>query len=134
MLIPRNIAEAVDPPRPAAKEIRPLDAEQVKDLFVAARGDKLEALYVLAVTTGLRRGKLLGLKWGDLDLRGGRLRVRRTVFNGAINPPKTAKSNRSVRLTKEAVRLLAERPREGEWLFPTRVGSPISCHNLINRS
>jgi hypothetical protein len=38
MLIPRNIAEAVDPPRPAAKEIRPLDAEQVKKLLVAARG------------------------------------------------------------------------------------------------
>ena len=59
------------------------------------------------------------------------MRVRRTVFNGAINPPKTANSNRSVRLTKEAVRLLASRPRESEWLFPTRVGTPISCHNLI---
>ncbi|CAA9450535.1 MAG: Integrase [uncultured Rubrobacteraceae bacterium] len=134
MLIPRNIAEAVDPPRPASKEIRPLAAGQVKKLLVAARGDKLEGLYVLAVTTGLRQGELLGLKWGDLDLRVGKLRVRRTVFEGVVNPPKTAKSNRSVRLTKEAVRLLAERPREGEWVFPTRVGTPISCHNLINRS
>ena len=134
MLIPRNIAEAVDPPRPAAKEIRPLGSEQAKKLLVAARGDRLEALYVLAVTTGLRQGELLGLKWGDLDLRGGKLRVRRTVFEGVVNPPKTAKSNRSVRLTKEAVRLLASRPRASEWVFPTRVGTPISCHNLINRS
>jgi len=71
---------------------------------------------------------------GDLDLQGGKLRVRRTVFEGVVNPPKTAKSDRSVRLTKEAVRLLAERPREGEWVFSSRVGTPISCHNLINRS
>jgi integrase len=60
--------------------------------------------------------------------------VRRTVFEGVVNPPKTAKGNRSVRLIKEAVRLLVERPIEGEWLFPTRVGIPISCHNLIDRS
>ena len=50
------------------------------------------------------------------------MRVRRTVFNGAINPPKTAKSNSSVRLTKEAVRLLASRPRE-------RVVVPHPCRD-----
>ena len=71
MLIPRNIAEAVDPPRPAAKELRPLGSGQVKKLLVAARGEKLEALYVLAVTTGLRQGELLGLKWGTWTYKAG---------------------------------------------------------------
>ena len=103
-LIPRNVTEAVDPPRPSAREIRPLGVEQVKKLLGAAKGDRLEALYVLAVSTGLRQGEILGLKWEDVDLKEGVLRVRRTVFNGAVNAPKNARSNRNVRLTNEAIR------------------------------
>src|SRR5919107_1784509 len=67
-LIPRNAAAPVKPPRPSREEIRPLNLEQVRALFEAAREDRLEALYVVAVTTGLRRGELQGLKWEDLDL------------------------------------------------------------------
>jgi integrase len=66
-LIPRNVAEAVKPPRPAKKEIQPLNAEQAHTFLEAARGDRFEALYVLAITTGLREGELLGLKWEDLQ-------------------------------------------------------------------
>src|SRR3712207_9217041 len=53
-LIPRNVTEAVKPPRPAAEEIRPLSSEETRRLLNEARGDPLEALYVLAVTTGDR--------------------------------------------------------------------------------
>ncbi|HET7272183.1 MAG TPA: tyrosine-type recombinase/integrase [Rubrobacter sp.] len=113
LLIPHNVTEAVDPPRPSDKEIRPLSVEQVKSLLGAAKGDKLEALYILAVSTGLRQGELLGLKWDDVDLQAGMARVRRTVFNGAVNAPKTARSNRSLRLTKEAIRVLKDH-RRGE--------------------
>src|SRR5215217_308213 len=67
-LIPRNATDAVKPPQVRREEMRPLAPEQVKILFEAARGDRLEALYVLAVTTGLRQGELLGLKWEDVDL------------------------------------------------------------------
>ena len=134
MLIPRNVAEAVDPPRPPAKEIRPLTADQVKVLLTAAKGDKLEALYVLAVSTGLRQGELLGLKWEDVDLQEGMLRVRRTVFNGVVSAPKTARGNCSVRLSKEAIRALRDHPRQSEWIFCTRVGTSLSTHNVTNRS
>jgi integrase len=61
-LIPRNVTEAVDPPREQKSEIEPLDEGQVKRLLEAVRGDRLEALYVLAVTTGMRSGELLGLR------------------------------------------------------------------------
>src|SRR3712207_4345318 len=59
-LIPRNVAGLVKPPRPRREEIRPLDREQVRTLFEAASAsrDRLEALYVVAVTTGMRRGEL----------------------------------------------------------------------------
>jgi integrase len=61
-LIPRNVTEAVDPPRERGTEIRPLDEGQVKDLLRYARGERFEALYVLAVTTGMRSGELLELR------------------------------------------------------------------------
>jgi len=69
--------------------MRPLAPEQVTLLLEAARGDRLEALYVLAITTGLRQGELLGLKWEDVDLEDGRLQVRRTLATtkGGRNSP-----------------------------------------------
>ena len=59
---PRNVCKATTPPKPNPEEIHPLDAEQVKRILAAARGNHREALYVLAVTAGLRIGELLGLK------------------------------------------------------------------------
>ena len=53
-------------------------------------------LYVLAVTKGMRSGEILGLQWQDVDLEAGTLQVRRTVFNGAGNMPKTSRSNRGI--------------------------------------
>jgi integrase len=90
--------------------MRLLEPEQVKTLLEAARGDRLEALYVLAVTTGLRQGELLGLKWEDVDLEDGTLRVRRTLATAKDGPqltaPKTKGSRRTVRLTQSATEAL----------------------------
>ena len=57
-LLPRNAAGLVKPPRPGTEEIRPLDFEQIRTLLEAVARDRLEALYVVAVTAGLRRGEL----------------------------------------------------------------------------
>ena len=56
-----------------------MNREQVRSLFEAASGDRLEALYIVAVTAGLRRGELQGLKWEDVDLEAETLQVRRTL-------------------------------------------------------
>jgi integrase len=133
-LIPRNVTEAVEPPREQKSEIRPLSEDQVKRLFQAVRGDQLEALYVLAITTGMRSGELLGLRWEDVDLQTGTLQVRRTAFNGRIEAPKTLKGKRSIRLTQTSITALRKHPRVSEWIFSTKVGTPISVHNLHNRS
>ena len=105
-LIPRNATEAVRPPQVRKEEMRPLMPLQAKELLDAAEGDRLEVLYVLAVTTGLRQGELLGLKWEDVDLDGGALRVRRTLTTAKGGPmlsaPKTKGSRRSVKLTQRA--------------------------------
>ena len=106
-LIPRNTTEAVKPPQVRREEIRPLSAEQVKVLLETACGDRLEALFVLAIHTGLRQGELLGLKWEDVDLEDGTLRVRRTLATAKGGPvlmaPKTKSSRRSVKLTQGAM-------------------------------
>jgi integrase len=46
----------------------------------AAQGDRFEALYVLALTTGMRLGEFLGLRWQDVNLTAGRLQVHHTLL------------------------------------------------------
>jgi integrase len=77
-LVPRNATDGIKVPRPKKKEINPLSPEQTRAFLDAVFGDRLEALYVLAVHKGLRQGELLGLKWDDVDLKGGTIQVRRS--------------------------------------------------------
>ncbi|BBL78430.1 Tyrosine recombinase XerC [Rubrobacter xylanophilus DSM 9941] len=151
-LISRNPAEAVDPPKVRKEEMRPLSPEEARRFLEAAEGDRLEALYVLALTTGMRQGELLGLKWEDIDLDAATLTVRRTLTAAEggrplFSSPKTAKGRRSIRLTPGAVAALkAHKVRQAEeklrsplWkdyglVFTTEAGTPIDRHNLIQRS
>jgi integrase len=77
----------------------------------AAKGDRWQVLYLLAIHTGLRRGELLGLKWGDVDPDRGTLQVQRTLSAARGGPtfttPKTNKG-RSVRLTAQAMQALRD--------------------------
>src|SRR5215212_1974590 len=151
-LIPRNAADAVKAPKSAKKEINPLTPEQARVFLEAARGDRFEALYVLAIHCGLREGELLGLKWDDLDLEAGTLSVRRTLSEtrevGRIfEPPKNGKG-RSIKLTPDAIealrghleRQLKEIERAGDrykdqgLVFPSQTGTPMHAKNLTARS
>ncbi|MEN8182033.1 MAG: tyrosine-type recombinase/integrase [Myxococcota bacterium] len=67
-LIQANPADLVVRPKVQRREARALSGVEVAQLLKAARGDRLEALYVLAVATGLRQGELFGLRWKDIDL------------------------------------------------------------------
>ena len=153
-LIPRNVTEMVKAPAPMPEEMHPLSPEETRRLLEAARSDRLEALYILAVHTGMRRGELLGLKWSDVDLRNATVSVRRTLMridNGkrvALGEPKTKRSRRTIRLTEAAVEALRahlrRQLREIEILgdgyidqglvFTTQVGTPINPSNLRQRS
>jgi integrase len=149
-LIPRNATEAVKAPQVRREEMRPLSAEQVKVLLEVARGDRLEALYVLAIHTGLRQGELLGLKWEDVDLESGTLRVRRTLVTAKGGPvltaPKTKGSRRSVKLTQDAVEALRSHLkhqlqeidragslwRENGLMFASESGEPLDRRYLTS--
>lgn len=146
--VPRNVAEAVDPPKVHREEIRPLSAAQTRQLLGAAKEDRLEALYVLAIHCGLRQGELLGLAWDDVDLEAGTLQVRRTLSGKTFTTPKTAKSRRSIQLTSEAIEALKRHSaRQAEeiatastlyehqgLIFATNIGTPLDRHNLVQRS
>ena len=151
-LVPRNVVKGIRLPQTKKKEIQPLTPEQARTLLYAARDDRLEALYVLAVATGLREGELLALKWEDVELEDAVLRVRytltRTGGKVTLGPPKTKKSRRSVGLTERAVEALRahlsrqleamERMgslyRPGGLVFANEIGGIINPSNLRNRS
>src|SRR5690242_7811073 len=78
-LVGRNVCDAVDPPRVPRKEMTVFNVEQALQFLAAAKNDPLEALYVLALTSGLRSGEILGLQWSDFSLTEGKLQVRRTI-------------------------------------------------------
>lgn len=136
-----NVADLVDPPRLVRKELRVLDAEQVRRLLAAAQGDPLEALYTLALSLGLRQGELLGLRWQDLDLEVGSLRVNASVerASGLLAEPKTQSSRRQIRLSPRLLGVLRRhRERSGPvlptaFLFPRADGSPLSASTLYHR-
>jgi integrase len=152
-LIPRNVCEAVKPPRPVPEEeMRTLSPEETRRLLETAHGERLEALYVLAVTTGMRQGELLGLKWQDVDLEAGTLGIQRTLTRHggkvALGEPKTKKSRRTIYLTEAATRVLGahlerqleEIERSGDaygdqgLVFTTEAGTLINPSNLRQRS
>ncbi len=121
---------------------------EVAALLSAATRDRLEALYVAAVHTGLRRGELLGLKWTDVDLDAGTLSVQRSLDkDGTFNPPKRKNSRRTITLTARAAEALRDhRARQNEerlrlgslWedrnlVFPNQVEKPMNADNLYHR-
>lgn len=150
-LVGRNVAELATPPRVSRREMKTLDAAQARVFLQAAASDRFEALYVLALSTGMRQGELLGLRWQDVDLDAGTLSVTATLQRGrggyALTEPKTPRSRRRVFLAAPAVaalrrhkvRQLEERLRLGPaWqenglVFTSEAGRPVNATNICRR-
>jgi integrase len=148
----KNPADDVDAPRVHTEEVHPLTQEEACRFLEAVRGDRLEALYVVALHTGLRQGELLALRWEDLDLEAHTLQVRRTVTKDggklAVGPTKTAKGRRTVKLTKDAaaslrghltrqleeIDVLGDHFQDQGLVFCTSKGTLINPTNLRKRS
>ena len=138
-LLTKNVADLVNPPKLQKKEISPLNVEEINRLFKTIEGHPLEALFVLAVTTGLRRGEILGLHWNDIDLDKGTLQVQRSLSltkgGPVFNPPKTTRGKRSVRLSSVCVKALIKhksRQKNNVLVFPNQEGEPRRSSNVLN--
>jgi integrase len=101
----RNVAAAQ---RIRQRESDPFVAtpETARRILAAIEGDRWENAWIVAIATGLRRGELLGLRWGDVDLEGASLAVRRQRGQGGFAKPKTTAARRSIPLPGLAVAAL----------------------------
>jgi integrase len=119
--------------------------EQVDAILEAAHGHRLEAMIILAVTTGMRQGELFALQWGDLDLAAGSIMVQRSAqeIAGDIQfvEPKTAQSRRRIKLSKVAIAALKRRrsladkeDHDSELVFPSSAGYVLRKSNFQRRN
>lgn len=116
----RNPADAADPPsgRPKSDGVHAWEAGTLRDFLAvsSASGDRLYPLWALLATTGMRRGEALGLRWSDVDLDAGRLRVVQTLVQvrgkAMIGEPKTARGRRPLALDRATVAVLRDHRRQ----------------------
>lgn len=148
-IIFRNPCDAVYKPKAQKREMNILDENQVRALLIAARGKRHEALFKLAITTGMRKGELIGLKWSDLDWDTNQINVQRQVQRVPgkglkYTQPKTAAGRRMIYLGADILQSLkdhlqrqwlerefmGERWQDHDLIFPSSIGTPMSQSNL----
>jgi integrase len=146
-LVTRNVASLVESPRVTARELNPWTLDETLTFLGAARKDPLYAAFVLAVTMGLRRGEIVGLRWSDVDLDKRVLYVRQQTQRrrGELyNDDPKGRRRRAVPLPAMCVaplrwhrmRQAATRKKAGKqwqdsaYVFTTRTGRPVEPRNV----
>ncbi len=143
-ILSSNPSDAVRPPRADRKEIRALSEDDVRHLLKVAAGTRYHPLWVFLVTTGVRLGEALGLKWSDIELAESRAHIRRALQRQrgvgiVFVEPKTAKSRRTVPIAPETLAVLLDHRRaqeadrreagvqwgEHDLVFSSPIGRPI---------
>ena len=136
-LIATDPTEGCALPKLEHKEMKTLPVEQLASFLREAKESGVFELYYVELATGLRRGELLGLKWEDLDLEKGDLRVRRQIarINGEVAeaPLKTENSYRTLPIGADAVGILLEQRKRthSEYVFLPPTGGPISLDSVL---
>lgn len=140
-LVVRNVARLTRAPRVPYQEMHALSIDEAHRLIEAAHGDRLEALVVLALSTGAREGELLALRWSDVDLDAGVVRIQRTLLRTPTGltfaEPKTASSRRSIPIGRATVAALrAHRQRQAterltDLAFANTLGGPVNAGEML---
>lgn len=111
-LINRNVANAVDPPKPARPRVATMTSEDIPKFLEAASDTPYYTLFFMALSTGMRLGELLGLRWGDIDLGSGSLFVVQALYrsNGVseMREPKSPHSRRQIAMPSSLIQLLQQ--------------------------
>ena len=138
-LITTDPTEGCALPKLEHKEMKTLPVEQLASFLREAKDSGVFEMYYVELATGLRRGELLGLKWEDIDLEHGSLRVKRQIarIDGEIveAPLKTKNAYRTLPLAEDTVAVLQQqRNKTGSspWVFPSPTGGPISPDSVLH--
>ena len=128
-LLARNVADLADPPQGAKTSMRVWSSAEVAAFLASVREDRLYGVYVLALTTGMRRSELLGLVWRDVDFDAARLQVRQTLisvnFKAQLSEPKTDAGRRAIDLDPGTVGAIrTHRSHQLEERFALGLGRP----------
>lgn len=133
-LLARNPADAVEPPKPSRREMQVLDETETAEVLAAIQDSRLRLAVFVAVTTGLRRGEVLALRWNDIDLAEQRIHVNRTVEQTKreirVKEPKTAKGRRTVTIPPVLVKEL-KRYRAAQLKLRLQVGPEFNKDGLL---
>jgi integrase len=109
-LVARNVAQLADPPSPKRADMRTWTAAQLRAFLEHVEAERLAALWMLAASTGMRRGEVLGVRWVDIDLDLARVAVRQTLVLAGrqvvVSEPKTSRGRRSIALDPRTVAAL----------------------------
>lgn len=136
-LVLRNVAQAADPPRArsaGSAELTTWSGEEVATFLHALRDHRLYAAYLLAASTGMRRGEVLGVRWQDIDFSNKRLAVRHTVtsvdYKITLGTPKTARGRRSIALDPTTVQALKDH-RKRQWAERSAMEGGFTEQDLV---
>ena len=130
-LLDKNPADRVEAPRVKAPTPSPLSVADARRFLSAAGDEPWFALYALAITTGMRRGELLALKWSDIDMEAGTVRVEKSLrqvdrYRFVREAPKTERSRRVLTIPAIALRALRSMPRTTTgYVFARADGRPL---------
>ena len=148
-ILGRNPVDAVERPKVEQSEMQTLKEEQSREFLIAASGSSFEAIYYLALTTGMREGELLGLKWSDLDRNKSILFVQRQLQHipgqgYTLVPPKTKSGRREIKLgrgtlleleaheerQKAQKAVIGDAWQDNDLIFPNSHGKPLDNKRL----
>lgn len=145
-LIAKNPADAIDRPKREYREVEVWTIEEVKKFLSISKNDPLYIAYHLALTTGMRQGEILGLRWKDIDFKKKLLMIRQTrKIDGELKAGAKSKSGlRVIPITKETIDELKEHRKhqiqlkkevgtmyqDFDLVVATMIGTPINPSNL----
>ena len=141
-LLERNPAMAVDLPRQTKFRPTPYDPEEAARFIAAVQEERLRALFILAISTGMRQGESLGMQWDDVNFEAGTVNITKTLVRikgvglRLQDAPKTEGSRRIQYLPKIALDALREHRAQCEepkgYVFTDEFGLPIDGCNLAH--
>ena len=140
-LITKNPSVDCKLPPKKDREMQILSPSEIWRFLARAKEEGYYELFLLELSTGMRRGEILGLKWSDLNLTNGTLRITRQVVEAGkqivVQPPKTKRSIRTIILPAYMIEILTEMKRRKtcEWIFPSPIkdGEPRNPSAVYHR-